>query len=451
MSDAPQFPTPRSSRRDFITRSSALAAAGGLTLNLGLGRFAHGALADDTIKIGVIGCGGRGTGAAQQALSTEGPVKLVAMADAFEDSVERAYQNLSSGKGGKGKNNKGEASVGEKIDCPKERRFFGLDSYKKVLECEVDLVILATPPGYRPVHFEAAVAAGKHVFMEKPVAVDAPGVRRVLAAVAESKKKNLGVGVGLQRHHQKSYIETIKRLQDGAIGDIVASRAYWNSGGVWDPRVTREQVKSDLEYQVRNWYYYNWLSGDHINEQHIHNIDVINWVKNAYPIKAEGMGGRQVRVDPKYGEIYDHHAVEFEYADGSRMFSYCRHIPNCWNSVSEAVHGTKGSAQIDKGRIDVKGGESWAYRGKNDGNPYQVEHDVLQASIRSGKPINEGENGAYSTLTAILGRMATYGGKEVSWDDALNSKIILGPYDAVSWDTAAPAPVIAVPGQSKVV
>ena len=320
-----------------------------------------------------------------------------------------------------------------------------------MLECDVDLVVLATPPGYRPVHVEAAVAAGKHVFMEKPVAVDGPGVRRVLAAVAEAKKKKLGMGVGLQRHHQQSYIETIKRLQDGAIGDIVAGRAYWNGGGVWDPRVTREQVKSDLEYQVRNWYYYNWLSGDHINEQHIHNIDVINWVKNAYPVSAEGMGGRQVRIDPKYGEIYDHHAVEFVYADGSRMFSYCRHIPNCWNSVSEAVHGTKGTAQIDKGRIDVKGGESWAYRGKNDGNPYQVEHDVLQASIRAGNPINEGENGALSTLTAILGRMATYGGKEVSAEDALNSKIVLGPYDSLSWDEPAPKPFIAVPGQTKVV
>lgn len=448
MTDMPRLP--RTSRRDFITKSTALAAGAGLAFNLGSARFAHGASSGETIKIGVIGCGGRGTGATQQALSTEGPVKLIAMGDAFEDSVESAYKNLSKG-GGKGKNNKTDGSASSRIDCPKERRFFGLDAYKKVLECDVDLVILATPPGYRPVHFEAAVAAGKHVFMEKPVAVDAPGVRRVLAAVAESKKKKLGVGVGLQRHHQASYIETIKRLQDGAIGDIICGRAYWNGGGVWDPRKTREQVKSEMEYQVRNWYYYNWLSGDHINEQHIHNIDVINWVKNAYPVSAEGMGGRQVRIDPKYGEIYDHHAVEFVYADGSRMFSYCRHIANCWSSVSEAVHGTKGTAQIDKGEIVVSGGDRWRYRAKDDGNPYQVEHDVLQASIRAGEPINEGENGAYSTMTAILGRMATYGGKEVSWDDALNSKIVLGPYDALSWDTEPPTPTIAVPGQSKVV
>lgn len=437
---------PGTSRRDFITKSSLAVAAGGMALELGSARFAHGAEKDDTIKIGVIGCGGRGTGAAMQAISTEGPVKLVAMGDAFEDSVEKAYKSLENSKG-----RDGQKLSKDRLDCPKERRFSGLDAYKKVLECDVDLVVLATPPGYRPVHFEAAVKAGKHVFMEKPVAVDAPGVRRVLAAVAESKKKKLGVGVGLQRHHEKKYLETIKRIQDGEIGDIIAARAYWNGGGVWDPRVTREQTKSEMEYQVRNWYYYNWLSGDHINEQHIHNLDVINWVKNAYPIKAEGMGGRQVRIDPKYGEIYDHHAVEFEYADGSRMFSYCRHIPNCWNSVSEHVHGTKGNANVGGGEILVKGSDGWKYRGKGDGNPYQVEHDNLQASIRAGNPLNEGENGAMSTMTAILGRMATYGGKEVKWEDGLNSQIVLGPYDAVSWDMEPPAPVVAVPGQTKVV
>jgi len=427
---------PGTSRRDFITKSS-LAVAAGLTLDM-TARFAHGAYADDTIKIGVIGCGGRGTGAGKQALSTEGKVKLVAMGDAFEDSVENSFKNLSK------------AVPEDRIDCPKERRFSGLDAYKKVIECDVDLVVLATPPGYRPVHFEAAVKAGKHVFMEKPVAVDAPGVRRVLAAVAEAKAKKLGVGVGLQRHHDAGYIETVKRLQDGEIGDIVSSRCYWNSSGVWDPRVTRENVKSDLEYQLRNWYYYNWLSGDHINEQHIHNIDVINWVKNAYPIKAEGMGGRQVRIDPKFGDIYDHHAVEFEYADGSRMFSYCRHIPNCWNSVTEFVQGTKGRASVSSKTIEIAGATPWKY-GNKVKDAYQVEHDVLQASIRSGNPINEGENGAMSTMTAILGRMATYGGKEVEMEKALNSQIVLGPYDALSWDTTVPTPVVAVPGQTKVV
>lgn len=439
--------TPQTSRRDFIAASSTLAAAGSLALQLGSARFAHGAGANDTIKIGVIGCGGRGNGATQQALSTEqGPVKLVAMGDAFADSIEKAY-TAHAGK------------FGDKVDCPPERRFVGLDAYKKVLECDVDLVILATPPGYRPVHFEAAIAANKHVFMEKPVAVDGPGVVRVLNAVAEAKKKGRAVGVGLQRHHDVSYQETIKRLHDGAIGDIICGRAYWTSNGVWDPRKTRDQCSTDLEYQLRNWYYYNWLSGDQICEQHIHNIDVINWAKNAHPVKAQGQGGRQVRIDPKYGEIYDHTAVEFIYADGSRMFSYGRHIPGCWNSVSEAVHGTKGTSQIDRGEISMANGTKWQF-GKSEedknfrnrrNNAYQTEHDVLQASIRSGNPINEGENGAHSTLTAILGRMCAYGGKEVTWEDALNSTIVLGPADAVSFDAAVPVPTVAVPGHTKVV
>jgi myo-inositol 2-dehydrogenase/D-chiro-inositol 1-dehydrogenase len=440
-------PTPRTSRRDFITTTSAAAAASTLALQLGSARFAHGAGADDTIKIGVIGCGGRGNGATQQALSTDkGPVKLVAMGDAFADSIDRAYQ-AHAGK------------FGDKVDCPQERRFVGLDAYKKVLACDVDLVILATPPGYRPVHLEAAVAAGKHVFMEKPVAVDGPGVVRVLAATAEAKKKNLAIGVGLQRRHDVVYQETIKRLHDGAIGDIVCGRAYWTSNGVWDPRKTREQCSTDLEYQLRNWYYYNWLSGDQICEQHIHNIDVINWAKNAHPVKAQGQGGRQVRVDPKYGEIYDHTAVEFVYADGSRMFSYGRHIPGCWNSVTEAVHGTKGTAQIDRGEINVAGGAAWQYGKDEDGknfrsrrnNAYQTEHDVMQAAIRSGTLHNEGEYGAHSTMTAILGRMAAYGGQEVSWEQGLNSTIVLGPADAVSFDTAPPVPTVAVPGHTKVV
>lgn len=434
---------PGTSRRDFLARSSLVSAGGALALNLGAARFAHGAGADETIRIGVIGCGGRGAGAAQQALSTQGPVKLVAMGDAFEDAVENAFAAISKG-------------AAERIDCPKERRFSGLDAYQKVLACDVDLVVLATPPGFRPVHFEAAVAAGKHVFMEKPVATDAAGVRRVLAAVAESRKKGLGVGVGLQRHHDVSYQETIKRLHEGMIGDIVAGRAYWCASGVWDPRRTREQCSSDMEFQLRNWYYHTWLSGDQICEQHIHNIDVINWAKNDYPVSALGWGGRQVRIDPKYGEIYDHTAVEFVYADGSRMFSYGRHIPNCWNSVSEAVHGTKGTAQIDKGQIKVHGGAEWSFRGDKgpqarDGNPFQAEHDVLQASIRAGSPINEGENGAKSTMTAILGRMACYGGNEVKWADAIESKIVLGPYDTLSFDTDVPTPRVAVPGLTQVV
>jgi len=328
-------------------------------------------------------------------------------------------------------------------------------AYQKVIDSGVDLVILATPPGFRPIHFEYAVKAGKNIFMEKPVAVDAPGVRQVLEANKIAKEKKLKVGVGLQRHHQYEYLETVQRLKDGLIGDIIALRVYWNGGGVWDPPLKRENAKSEMEYQMRNWYYYNWLCGDHIVEQHIHNLDVGNWVKGKYPVRANGMGGRQVRVDKKYGEIFDHHYVEFDFDDGTKMYSQCRHIPNCWNSVSEHAHGTKGTCDISGGRISVTGGEDWRYRGKNP-NPYQVEHDDLFAAIRQGSEFNEADNGAMSTMTAILGRMATYSGKIIEMEQALASNLSLMPR-TFAWDADPPVMPkedgsypIAVPGVTKV-
>lgn len=429
--------TPREipSRRTFLKTSTAAVVGGSLVGSLGVVRSAH-AGGDETIKIGLIGCGGRGTGAIRDAMSTDHKVKLVAMGDAFEDRLNGSLSNIQK-----------EGNFSSKIDVPKDRQFVGFDAYKKVLEAGVDLVILATPPGFRPIHFAAAVDAGKHIFMEKPVAVDAPGVRAVIDAAKKAKEKGLGVGVGLQRRHQKPYLETIQRLQDGAIGDIVSMRAYWNGAGVWvNPR---KPGQSDMEYQMRNWYYFNWLCGDHIVEQHIHNLDVINWLKNAYPVRAQGMGGRQVRTGQDYGEIYDHHAVEFEYADGSRMFSYCRHIPNCWDSVSEHAQGTKGLADISGHRIETKDGDKWRYRGDSK-NPYVVEHHDLIASILSGKPYNEGEYGALSTMTAIFGRMCTYSGKMISWEEALNSQISLAPKQ-YAWDAAPPTPVVAVPGHTQVV
>src|SRR5687767_8014471 len=290
------------SRRHFLKNSSKAMAGTALLSGLAVERFAHGAISpSDTVRIALVGCGGRGTGAANHALSTQGPVKLVAVADAFKPQTDRALNQLKGHK--------------DKLEVPEEHRFVGFDAYKQAIAL-ADVVILASPPGFRPIHFEEAVKQGKHVFMEKPVAVDAPGVRKVLAAAEEAKKKNLKIGVGLQRHHQPGYIETIKRLHDGAIGDIVAMRAYWNDAGVWVR--PRQPNQTEMQYQMRNWYYFNWLSGDHINEQHIHNIDVINWVKKGYPVKAQGQGGRQVRVGKDYGEIFDHHFVEFEYADGSR-------------------------------------------------------------------------------------------------------------------------------------
>ena len=412
--DQPRKKTP-TSRRDFIKKSSLLVAGGAVTGNLSVARGAH-AFGDDTIKIGLIGCGGRGTGAASQAMNTAGPTRLVAMTDAFEDRLQASLRGLKS-------------QHGDKVDVPQDQQFTGFEGYKHVLECDIDLVIMATPPGFRPLHFEAAVEANKHIFMEKPVAADAPGVRRVLAANAIAREKNLAVAVGLQRHHESAYRETISRLQDGAIGDINLTRVYWNGGGVWVR--PRQKGQSELEYQMRNWYYFNWLCGDHIVEQHIHNLDVTNWLKDAYPIEAQGQGGREVRTGIDHGEIFDHHFVEFTYADGSKMFSQCRHIRNCWNSVSEHAHGSQGTANISGAKIfDADGKRVWAY-GKGGRGGHQQEHHDLFAQLRRGELPNEGDYGAKSTMTAILGRMATYSGKNIRWDDAINSKIVLADVDSM--------------------
>jgi len=413
-------------RREFLKNTSTLALGSAILGPLSIERSAH-AAGSDLLKIALVGCGGRGSGAANQALNTQGNVKLVAMADAFKDNVENSYKNI-----------KAEAEKDghpERVDVPPDRRFVGFEGYKQAIAL-ADVVILATPPGFRPMHFEEAVNAGKHVFMEKPVAVDAPGVRKVLAAAEKANQKNLKVGVGLQRHHQKSYLETVQRLHDGAIGDIVSMRAYWNDAGVWVR--ARKPDQTEMDYQMRNWYYFNWLCGDHINEQHIHNLDVINWVKNAHPVRAQGMGGRQVRTGIDHGEIFDHHFVEFEYADGSRLFSQCRHIPGCWTSVSEHVQGAKGSADVSGGLI--RGEKEWRYQAakgadgrRADKNPYQQEHDDLFDAIRNNKPYTEAVNGATSTMTSILGRMCTYSGKMIEWDQAIKSEINLMP-PLLDWD-----------------
>ncbi len=408
-------------RREFIKNSALLAGTSVLASPLMTSAFY--AQSADEVKVAVIGCGGRGTGAAFQALSVKENVKLVAMADAFRDRLDSAYKNLTSGKAL-------ETSVAKRVDVPEERKFVGFDGYKKAIEL-ADVVILATPPGFRPIHFEEAVRQGKHVFMEKPVATDAPGVRRVLEAAEESKKKNLKVVVGLQRHYQTSYLETYKRVIDeGAIGDIVSARCYWNNDGVWvNPR---KPGMTEMEYQMRNWYYFVWLCGDHIAEQHIHNIDVINWFKGGYPTEALGIGGREVRTGKEYGEIFDHHVVEFQYADGMILNSQCRHQPGTVADVSEHLVGTKGRAT--EGRItDLKGNTIWRHRDRDDKNPYQVEHDHLFHCIVNNIPVNDAYNGAMSTMTSILGRMATYSGQKVTMEEALASDISLAP-DRFAWD-----------------
>ncbi len=408
-------------RRDFLKKTSAVVAGASVLGGLSVERSAFGA-GSDTLKIALVGCGGRGSGAASQALSTEGSVKLVAMADVFKDRLEGSLRNLSE-------------KHKDRVDVPPDRQFVGWDAYKQAIAL-ADVVILATPPGFRPMTFEEAVKQGKHIFTEKPVATDAPGIRRFLAAAEESKKKGLKVTVGLQRHYDEGYRETIQRLHDGAIGDIVAMRCYWNGETPWtrkraDLEKQYGRKLTEMEYQMRNWYYFTWICGDHIVEQHIHNLDVINWVKKGPPARAQGMGGCEVRKGLDNGEIFDHHAVEFEYADGSRCFSFCRHIHGCWNSVSEHVVGTKGTCDVSAHTI--RGASPWRFRKAGVKDAYQQEHDELFDAIRNDKPRNDAEYGATSTMTAILGRLCTYSGKMIEWEDAMKSNINLFP-DKLTWD-----------------
>jgi len=439
----------RASRRSFLEKSSKLIA--GTALGAAMAPRVH-AAGDETIKVALIGCGGRGTGAVTQALSTKGPVKLWTMADVFADKLETSLNNLTKGQESR-YDRKKHQGFGGKIDVAPERRFVGFDAYKKAIDSGPDLVILTTYPHFRPEHFEYAVKQGKHVFMEKPVAVDAAGIRRLLAANEEAKKKNLKVGVGLQRHHHRVYEETMKRIKDGAVGDVELMRCYWNSG--WQGGCGKCPAgMTQMQFQLHNQYYFTWLSGDHIVEQHVHNIDVCHWIKGEHPVEANGMGGRQYRNGCEHGNIYDHHFVEFTYADGSKMYSQCRHIPGCWNSVSEHVLGTKGTAEINRGIIETTD-DRWRYRGDNP-NPYQVEHDVLFDAVRNNKPHNEAEYGALSTMTGIMGRMATYSGKVIRWDEAINSQVTMAP-SRYAWDADPPAMPdengcypCAVPGITKV-
>lgn len=412
------------SRREFVKQTTAL--AGGMLVLPTFSRANFFSGADDTIKIALVGCGGRGTGAATQALSTQQNVKLVAMADAFRDRLDDCYKTLTSDDEG--------AKVKAKVAVPEEAKFVGFDAYLKAIPL-ADVVILTTPPGFRPIHFEEAVKQNKHIFMEKPVATDPAGIKRVLEAAALAKQKKLNVVVGLQRHYQNSYRELYKRKD--LIGDITSAQAWWNNDGVWVNK--RKYNQTEMEYQMRNWYYFNWLCGDHINEQHIHNIDVINWFKGGYPVRAQGMGGRQVRKGKDFGEIFDHHYVEFEYADGSILNSQCRHQPKTMSRVDELLTGTKGKIQCDAATITDRNGKVlYQFDKKGENNPYQTEHDELFAAIAKGEyKFWDAERGAYSTMTSILGRMATYSGQVIEWDKALNSGISLQPkvYD---WNAAPP-------------
>ena len=413
-------------RRDFVKQSSMLAGAIAAAPIISQANFFSGS--DDVIKVAVIGCGGRGTGAAVQALMSKQNVKIVAMADAFRDRLDECYKNVSGELASAGAGTKGT------LDVPEDRKFVGFDGYLKAIPL-ADVVILATPPGFRPIHFEEAVKQGKHIFMEKPVATDPAGVQRVLAAAKIAKQKKLNVVVGLQRHYQDSYRALFAKKD--MIGEITSMQAWWNNDGVWTR--PRKAGQTEMEYQMRNWYYFVWLCGDHITEQHIHNLDVINWFKKGYPVKAQGFGGRQVRKSKEHGEIFDHHYVEFHYADGSILNSQCRHMPGTSSKVDELLVGTKGKIYCDAARItDLRGKTIFQFDKSKERNPYQTEHDELFAAIAKGEyKYADAENGAYSTMTSILGRMATYSGQIIDWDKAINSGLNLHP-SVYAFDAAAP-------------
>ena len=434
-------------RREFLRQGTLL--AGGLMAAPLLSKANYFSGANDVIKIALVGCGGRGTGAAMQALLSKQNVKLVAMADAFRDNLDNCYKALNSEDITEGK-----GSLTAKIDVPEERKFTGFDGYLKAIAL-ADVVVLATPPGFRPIHFEEAIKQGKHVFMEKPVATDPAGIQKVLAAAALAKQKKLNVVVGLQRHYQNSYRELFKRRD--MIGDITSAQAWWNNDGVWVR--PRKPNQTEMEYQMRNWYYFNWLCGDHINEQHIHNIDVINWFKDGHPVKAQGMGGRQVRKGKEHGEIFDHHYVEFTYADGSILNSQCRHIPGTMSKVDELLIGTKGKIQAGAANITNHAGKIlYQFDKSTENNPYQTEHDELFAAIAKGEyKFADAENGARSTMTSILGRLATYSGQIMDWDKAINSGLDLHP-KIYEWNALPPVLPnadgfypIAIPGVTKYV
>ena len=426
MTDRPHASEASLGRRLFV----AGAAAGAVPLIMP--SFARAAgRREETLTVGVIGCGGRGTGAARDALEASTDVRIVALGDVFPDRLEQSRSNLMQFDAAR-------ATVAES-NC-----FSGFDAYRGVLSTDCDIVILATPPGFRPDHFVAAIAAGKHVFTEKPVAVDGTGIRKVLAAGEEADRKGLCVVAGTQRRHENSYLAAMAKLHGGAIGEMVAGRCYWNMGGLWN--VAPDPARSEMENQCRNWLYYPWLSGDHIVEQHVHNLDVINWAFGAHPERVFGVGGRQARTGADYGVIYDHFGLEYGYPQGRWALSMCRQQNGTPGKVEEMVTGTQGQMLMRPGFARIENGEAWRYTGPNN-NPYVTEHVDLQRAIRSDNRLNETRAVAESTLTAIMGREAAYTGQEISWDQALNNKQDLMP--AVLAFTECPTPPVPIPGKTK--
>ena len=413
--------SPSPTRRSFLGTSGALmAAAIAVPTVLTRSRTLAGTVPPPSpseskgkaIRVGVIGCGGRGTGAAFDALKASPDTTIVALGDLFPDRVQGAAAGLA-------KNPRGVV--------PSSACFSGFDAYRKVLATDCDMVILATSPGFRPTHFAAAVDAGKHIFFEKPVAVDPSGVRAVLDASARAAERKLCIVTGTQRRHERCYIEAMAKIQDGAIGRPIAARCYWNQGGLWNK--TPDPKLSEIENQIRNWLYYTWLSGDHIVEQHVHNIDVVNWAMGGAPLRCVATGGRQVRTEPAFGAINDHFSIHYEYSDDRLGASMCRQQDNTDGKVEEIIYGTEGTMLTTSGSAQCRGRNTWTFAGENP-NPYVVEHIDLQEAVRGNAPyINEGKRIAESTMTAIMGRMSAYTGKDLEWSAALADPMDLVPKD----------------------
>lgn len=419
------------SRREFLKSSSALVAGGALASGLLVSRSAH-ASGSDVLKIGLIGCGGRGTGAVGNAFAADPNIKLVAIGDAFEDRAKSSLEQLR----------KADAT---RVAVEPDHVFTGFDAFEKVLATDVDVVILATPPHFRPSHLKAAIASGKHVFCEKPVAVDAPGIRSVLETTEEAKKKNLTVVSGLCYRYDPPKIETINRIHDGAVGDVHTMHVSYNTGTLWHHG--RQPNWSEMEYQMRNWLYFTWLSGDFNVEQHVHSLDKAAWVMHDQtPVRATGLGGRQVRSGEEWGNIYDHFAVIYEYENGTKLFANCRQMAGCSVDVSDHIVGSKGNAELM--RAVIEGEKPWRYRGDKP-NMYEEEHRAMFQAIRSGKPINNGDYMAKSSMLAIMGRMAAYTGQTLTWDQCLGSSENLSPakYD---WADVT-LPPVAMPGLTRFV
>ncbi len=417
-------------RRDFVKTAAAASMAAAIPGSMGV--FAQGS---DAIRVGVIGCGGRGTGAAIDCLRADPAVEIVALGDLVPDRVESSLARLTK-------------EFASRVKVPASRQFTGFDNYKGVCSVpEVNLIVTAAPPGFRPIHLKAAIDAGKHIFIEKPVAVDPVGIRSIIATSELAKQKNLAIVAGTQRRHQRRYLEMMKRIQDGQIGEIVAAQCYWNQGDLWVK--DRTPNMTEIEWQCRNWLYFTWTSGDHIVEQHVHNIDVVNWAMGAMPKNVMGMGGRQVRVAPQYGNIFDHFAVEFEYPNGVRVMSMCRQTKGANDRVEERIVGTKGVAWSTSSATRITGASPWTFEA-DEVNPYVQEHIDLIASIRKGAPLNEGRQVAESTMCAIIGRMSAYTGRAISWDWAMNtSKLDLSPKTYEFGPN--PVDAVAIPGTTELI